>query len=121
MVHREMHLLKHFEELKMVYLAGKADIMCGFLRETFEDNLSQQVKESSLGYLNNQFEFAVQSVVSTVTSDHRKDELKILGLLDPEKISENFFFTERSEATSLQMRTNKYLYFSIDDVSFHLF
>jgi hypothetical protein len=39
MVHREMQLLQHFEELKMVYLAGKADIMCTFLQETFEDNL----------------------------------------------------------------------------------
>ena len=45
----------------------------------------------------------------------------ILGLFDPEKISDNFEFTERSEATSLQMRTNKHLFFSIDDVSLIFF
>jgi hypothetical protein len=65
MVHRELHLSKHLEELKMVYLAGKADIMCVFLKETFEDNEAQHVKESSVSYLNNQFELALRLVTTS--------------------------------------------------------
>ena len=101
----------------MVYLAGKADIMCVFLKETFEDNEAQHVKESSVSYLNNQFELALRLVTTSSQSDHKKEELNILGLLDPEKIVDHFTFTEKSEATQLQMRSNKHLFFTIDDVS----
>ena len=48
MMHRGMFLLRHFEYLKMVFLASQGDVFASFHESVFHDDFQQTAKDSSL-------------------------------------------------------------------------
>ena len=59
MMYRKVNLFSHLKALRVFYLCEESDIMDAFANQLFHPNQECNVKENSLYFLNNCFEFAI--------------------------------------------------------------
>jgi Gamma tubulin complex component C-terminal len=69
MIFRRLRLLQHLEALRHFYLFYAGDILSLFMQSIFNDDFDSSLKESSLGFLNNQFEIAVKLSLPNFNTD----------------------------------------------------
>lgn len=60
MMYRKLNLLRHLKALKVVYLSGQGDIMETFAQQLFHSNQECTLKDNSLFFFNNCFDFATK-------------------------------------------------------------
>jgi hypothetical protein len=60
MMYRKLNLLRHLKALKVFYLSGQGDIMETFAQQLFHSNQECTLKDNSLYFFNNCFEFALK-------------------------------------------------------------
>jgi hypothetical protein len=59
MMYRKLNLLMHLKALKVFYLGGEADILESFASQLFHNNQECTLKDNSLYFLNNCFDYSV--------------------------------------------------------------
>ena len=60
MIFRRLRLLAHLEALRHLFMFYAGDILSLFMSSTFNDDFDSSLKESSLSFVNNQFEMAIK-------------------------------------------------------------
>jgi hypothetical protein len=60
MIFRRLRLLAHLEALRHLFMFYAGDILSLFMSSTFNDDFDSSIKESSLSFINNQFEMAIK-------------------------------------------------------------
>ena len=69
MIFRRLRLMAHLEALRHIYLYNAGDILSLFMASSFNDDFDSSLKESSLGFINNQFEMAIKTSLPNFYGD----------------------------------------------------
>jgi len=62
MMYRKLNLLTHLKALKLVYLSSQGDIADLFVSQVFNSNIECSLKDNTLYFFNNCFEYAVKTI-----------------------------------------------------------
>lgn len=65
MMFRKLNLMMHLKALRIFYLAKEADILEAFTSQLFHNNQECTLKDNSLYFLNNCFDYAINILRSS--------------------------------------------------------
>lgn len=60
MIYRKLNLLNHLKALKMFFFSGQGDVMESFAAQLFHNDADCTVKDNSIFFINNCYEFALR-------------------------------------------------------------
>jgi len=76
MMYRKLNLFNHLKAMKVFFMAGEADLMEAFAAQLFHANQECTLKDNSLSFINNAFEFALTTLRQPAGSNKQEQRVK---------------------------------------------